>query len=850
MARRSSRIHQVGEKNGLSCMWGLFSILESCQGRPGHMVISNGRPASRNIIDYPRPLDTIASFDEECRKIHKGAGLRSNSVRVDGKGRSTRSCIGDEIPIEQHRNKRDIVKRQQYGKTDCELVDRRLTKTRKKTRKSSQDIYQSSSSCCLNNAAWLMNEFPSTSTEKSLDKLTLAANLCAVCAQNHQKEIQLSEYLQRHSILGKYDKFDDISIQRVQMRAKAFVDQMYIDRRIVLGEGRNFESKSFSNSLEVLSSKRDLYMEFLPDPNSMTARPSKNMAGKDTIESVLSEDSTSAKSRSALVMDEATIMNNNLLQKINYELKYSSKANFTAQPSDKIVILRPAPRNGKHLGNRTCSCSSLQFPYKSNIRVSEEKTASFSFREIKKILKLSFGVTKKETRNCCNSSTNAEKERKVLKNQVLKSSRGSDIACVADTTCRKLYVSSDRSSSKLESDVILEAKRHLSTRLNNLNSVEGVTSRKSPISLERILSSHEHDSWPFSPRRDSLYCPGSSEMRFSPHNTSPRVIESNCHVQNELRQNTVDAMAYSVTPRTEAASRDNNIPTADQMKTDGEVLSETMKPLETTDTVKAQKCDGIAMRSSLAENEAVTSTLDDFPSTSSNGHHIDSAENIKFQVEHQSPVSVLEPFFVEDANSPPTISLQTGRKPLQPHRLTFEESSFESSPQHTPASAHPCMDEQLCQYVQLVMEASSLDWDHLSEIRSQPEQMLIHESLFDEVELPPLGCYNDLKLLFDRINQVLLEMYKCHLCPPLSGPALPKARSGPLAEAVLDEIFAEADYFLPPTSERRSLDEIVSEGAKCGTWLDDVRLDTERIVVEISEAILEESLLEFHTPEV
>lgn len=208
------------------------------------------------------------------------------------------------MPVEQHRNKRDIVKRQQYGKTDCELVDHRLTKTQKKTRKSSQDVYQSSSSCRLNNAARLMNELPSTSTESD-------SSLGAVCAENHQKEIQLSEYLQRNSFLEKYDRVDNISLKQVQMRAKAFVDQIYIDRRIVLGEGRNSETKSFSNALEVLSSKRDLYMEFLPDPNSMIARRSKNMAEKDKIDSVLSEESTSGKSRSTLVMDEAAIMNNN-----------------------------------------------------------------------------------------------------------------------------------------------------------------------------------------------------------------------------------------------------------------------------------------------------------------------------------------------------------------------------------------------------------------------------------------------------------------------------------------------------------------------------------------------------------
>ncbi|KAL1539260.1 hypothetical protein AAHA92_27899 [Salvia divinorum] len=809
MARRSSRFHEVSEGSELSCMWGLFCILESCQGRP----------ASRSIIDYPRPLDAVASFDEECQMIH-----RSSGVRFDGQGRSVRTCIGDEMPVEQQKSKRDTVKRQQYGKTGGELVDHRLSNTHKTTRKSRQGVYLPSSSCCLNNEVRLMNELPSTSAErKSLDKITLAAILGAACAQNHQKEIQLSEYLQRNSYLGKYDdRVDDISIQQVRTRAKALVDQMYVDRRFVLGEGRDAESKLFSNALEVLNSK--------------------NMAEKDTIKSVLSEDSAPDKSGSTLAMDGAS-MNDDLWQKIDYQFKYSSKANFTAQPPDKIVILKPVPRNGKHLGNLTSSCSSLQLPYKSSKRVAEERTAFFSFREIKKKLKHSFGVTKKESMNCCNSSTNAEKEGKVSMKHELKPSRGSDIARVADTTCRKLYVSSDRSSDKQECDVILEAKRHLSTRLKNLNSVEAVTSRKNPRTLERILSSPEHDSWPFSPRRDSLYCSSSAEMRFCPYNTSPRVSESSCHARNEMRSKTEVASL-------QIAEEDTNVSTADKMRTDGEsktaemdsflqpashvsgeVLSE-ITHSEATDTVKEQKCDVTAMHSVMA---------------SSNDHHIDLAENIKFQEEHQSPVSVLEPFFVD---SPPTISLQTDRKQLQPHCLDFKECSLESSPQHTPASTHPCSDKHLCQYVQLVMDASSLDWDKLSEIISQPEHMLLHESLFDEVELPPLGCYYyDPKLLFDRINEVLVEIYKCHLCSPPSAPC--KTRSVPLAEAVLDEILAEADYFLVPTRERRSLDEIVSQDTKCGTWLDDIRLDKERVVVEISEALMEgfllDTLVQFHT---
>lgn len=153
--------------------------------------------------------------------------------------------------------------------------------------------------------------------------------------------------------------------------------------------------------------------------------------------------------------------------------------------------------------------------------------------------------------------------------------------------------------------------------------------------------------------------------------------------------------------------------------------------------------------------------------------------------------------------------------------------------------------------MQLIMEASSLNWEQLSEIRCLPEDLL-HESLFDEVELPPLDCYYDPKLLFDYVNEVLLEIYQCHFASPLSlASPSPKIGSTPLAEAVLDEVLAEADFFLLPTTEKRTLNELASKDiVKSRSWLD-VRTDTEHIVSEVSEAVMEESLLdimfEFHT---
>ncbi|KAL0331273.1 UNVERIFIED_CONTAM: hypothetical protein Sangu_1672800 [Sesamum angustifolium] len=456
---------------------------------------------------------------------------------------------------------------------------------------------------------------------------------------------------------------------------------------------------------------------------------------------------------------------------------------------------------------------------------------------------------------------------------------GSDAACLTNKVREKLDFSSGRLSKKREFDVILEAKRQLSARWKNVNAVETVTNVKSPRTLGRILSSPEHDLWPLSPRRDSQYSCGSAQMRFSLYNTSPRVTGSSSQVPygkeraclSPLRPNTLvtsgddcnkydgtlqimDTKTSSLIPRTDKEAHDMDVSMIHNMKSN-EVPSGINSMDFTNDTAELHKDDESVMNSvdSLSENEAFTSTADDLPSTPLSIHRFDVADRIKYQEEHRSPVSVLEPFFLEDTNSPPSITLQTDRQPLKPLRLDFQECSSESFHPDPPTSANSCIEEQdpLSHYVHLVLQTSCLDWDQLSEISCLPEELL-DESLFDEVEFLPPDCYFDPKLLFDHINEVLLEIYQSHFCsPPWLAFTKPKIRSVPLAQLVLDEIMTEADFYLLPRTEKRTLDQLVSKDvAACRSWLD-VQLDTEQIMIDVSEDVLEESildmLLEFHT---
>ncbi|KAK4435361.1 hypothetical protein Salat_0699500 [Sesamum alatum] len=894
MERRSSRIPELRQKTELSCMLGLFSILESCQGRPSRKLIANGRPVNRHIIaDRPRKLDQIASFDEECRKIQNEAALAS--VTFDA---CARNLIQEDMLIEKHKVNQNMVK------MNSERVDR-LVKTHKRARKSSQNAYQPSS-CCLNNAASSIHQLPST--------------------QNHREKSVLSECFERSIHLGKYDQVDEISMQQAHQRAKALLDQMFLERKFISNARTRYEFSSFSDALEMLNSSK----EVLPDRNSLLARrirelPSSQTAVKSVPDAELSE--YEGLDASSTAKPGIPLASQNGKPSKHYQCQCSLKTSVTAQPSDKIVILKPLPQNVQDI---TGHCSSVQSHKSSSGRVLDAKATSFSFRGMKKKLKHTFGGTRKgmdgtsailshcqstlkvedectcrgaDSRKSFNSFTNTKTKEKLSRGQEPKSNQGSDIASVTNKVREKLDFSSRRLTKKHEFDVILEAKRQLSARWKNVNAVETVTNVKSPRTLGRILSSPERDFWPLSPRRDSQYSSGYAQMRFSPYNTSPRVTGSSSPVPNgkeraclsPLRPNTevtsgddckkydgalqiMDTKPSSLIPRTDEEAHDTDIFMTDNAKSNGEkkilevngilrhklhgkgVPSEikrtdVTRTMQINDTTELHKDDESVMNSvdSLSENEAFTPTVDDLPSTPLSIHRLDVADRIKYQEEHRSPVSVLEPFSLEDTNSPPSITLQTDRQPLKPLRLDFQERLSESFHHDLPTSGNSCIEEQdpLSQYVHLVLQASCLDWDQLSEISCLPEELL-DESLFDEFEFLPPDCYFDPKLLFDHMNEVLLEIYQSHFCsPPWLEFTKPKIRSVPLAERVLAEIMTEANFYLLPRTEKRTLDQLVAKDvASSRSWLD-VRLDTEQIVIDVSEEVLEESildmLLEFHT---
>ncbi|KAL6501712.1 hypothetical protein OROGR_026845 [Orobanche gracilis] len=529
----------------------------------------------------------------------------------------------------------------------------------------------------------------------------------------------------------------------------------------------------------------------------------------------------------------------------NLRPKRSSKASIVAQPSDGTATLKPAPKHVKHTENVTCHCSSLR-SHKKLRSTADVKFTSFSFGEMKEKLKCTFGAARKEPkRNIC---------------------RNYDIAAHERFDFSRLEI-----PNKQDFDVILEAKKHLLARFKNLNALETVTCKNSLKTLGRILSSSDHDLWPNSPRRDRLHGSGFAEIRSGGSSSKvPNARERTC-------------LSPLLRPNTEVSSRNeyNNendctlwmmdtkttspVPITDDMDFNGELKIGSIlgsqshtsevhsdinsydvnRKMQITDTVQLQKADGT---DSVSENKESTCSI----------YHLDASDGIKYQEEYRSPVSVLDPCFID---SPPSVTLHNGMitqdddhnnnsdnisgdgHQLKPRCLDFEQCSLDSF-SHSPPNS--CTQEQnhLWHYVHLILHGSCLNWNRLSETMAQPEELL-DSSIFDEAEVLPADCYFDHKLLFHRINEILFEIYRSHICShPWLAFLKPKIRPVALPELVTDEIMTEADFFLLPRTEKRTLDQILlKDMTRHRSWLD-IRLDTEEIVIEISEDLLEDSVLD------
>ncbi|CAN7063474.1 unnamed protein product [Brassica rapa subsp. trilocularis] len=205
-----------------------------------------------------------------------------------------------------------------------------------------------------------------------------------------------------------------------------------------------------------------------------------------------------------------------------------------------------------------------------------------------------------------------------------------------------------------------------------------------------------------------------------------------------------------------------------------------------------------------------------------------------------SPVSVLEPFFTDDETSPNSSRLSSVERRLQPRCIRFNEPDSPRSEKDSEVKTRMDDKDLALAYIQEVVKSSELNWEELL-VRSFYLEHVLEEALVDDIEFYPTNFCSDKKLLFDCINEVLMEF--CGHGPWISF-AKPEVRFGPDMENVVEVVQEEVYWHLLPLPSPHTLDQIVRKDlARTGNWMD-LSFESGCIGSQTGEIILDELLEE------
>ncbi|XP_039071111.1 uncharacterized protein LOC120218208 [Hibiscus syriacus] len=416
------------------------------------------------------------------------------------------------------------------------------------------------------------------------------------------------------------------------------------------------------------------------------------------------------------------------------------------------------------------------------------------------------------------------------------------------------------------SNIYIEAKKHLSVMLTDGDDNVDLSSRQVPKTLGRILSLPDYNSSPVgSPRWSSEPSFITTQMRFAgsdeldnvshPRRAAEEHPSRLCVSDNKTGDEIEGDNIFS--DKLNAFVNDDKVDQGDcsikdETSSVGIIVQEETKLLDASSKTSITTDDKIVdvsevydekqyphcLKQELFEEDQQSFSPLASPSNSSVTKKVEGLESVSDLQERPSPVSVLEPIFIDDVISPASIRSISGETSIQPLRIRFEEHG--SSANHS-GGFKTCMDdkESILKHIKAVLQASSFDWDELY-IRSLSSDQLLDPLLLDEVEYLPNQLCHHKKLVFDCINEVLIEVCGYYFGSPGVSFVKTNIRPLPNMKNTIEEIWQRVYWHVLPMPLPRTLDQLVRKDlAKTGTWMD-LRLDADFISVEIGEAILED----------
>ncbi|CAI8607292.1 unnamed protein product [Vicia faba] len=837
MTKKSQRRAVRYEKDKSGCMWGFISMFDFRNGHSTRKLIADKRRSSKHsdgVVHSKNKFEVLNDIDEVCQGNFDNGESKRLTVRTIVNKPSVKKLIEEEMFTDRNAGK--DINNSERRKILLKLDSKRKKKSDEKKRDMTDDLNLDATS----KSETSHRQHSRKQSKDSLDLDTIIEEFCnlkGICSMMHGNDEEVEKHAQpnqkqKHAVSEKCSR-DAI---------REFVNQMMLNGKDPVEARKFLFSDELMEALQLISSDKELFLAFLQNPNPLVLKCVQEFENSQRANENNSEQDHGDKEQTNEIVNHKK--HNFFRKKAKSQSKNSTNENGNTNISNRIVILKPGSvgLENSETGNNLASCLESHDNAKYN-GPSMRGSSHFSLTEIKKKLKQAIGK-ERHGKNFGKDNVGMRSPNKdhffiekitrpmtvVTKGD--KTGTNKDSEAVVD--CEKgVY------SKQGVSNLYIEAKKHLSEMIGSEDENMDLSSRQISKTLGRIISFPDYNFSPFgSPGRnwEDRFVTAKTRLRDESFNTKSQEIKPDSNFSDGLVH--VD-------------KEENCAPVRDEIVTEGDVESvkeitilesslelvglSTENEDESDDILEISdntKCSKFLAQDVTEENQSSS------PSDSSITTKTKEQEIISDVSGRPSPVSVLDAPFLEDDASSGNSKCAPAEVSIRPLHVQFEEQH--SSLVNQIRREKYCIEENelICDYIEAVLQASGLTIDQLL-IKCLSSDKMLDPSLFDQVELSPNHLCRDPKLLYDCINEILMEVCRDYFgASPFVSFVSPIIKPTPNMKTVISMVSEGVCWYLLSVPPPHTLDKIVRKDMeKRGSWMD-LRFGAETVGFEIGDAIL------------
>uniref|UniRef100_A0A1J3CB03 Protein TRM32 n=1 Tax=Noccaea caerulescens TaxID=107243 RepID=A0A1J3CB03_NOCCA len=834
------------QRDQLGCMWGFMNMFTFRHGPLAHKLLAAGNPRNNE-------LGKTKCRDKDAQEKQVG---EEGNVTITIIKPSVKKLIAEELF-----NDNEIKKQRENDEagqlSDSELEGRRRKNQRRKnkTRKNSCDNFSHINTVGSEEPEVHRRNKKHHGSARSLDIDNMIEEFYS---EIHRRSTKNEVVKHQH---------EDYK-EKLRELVKFLISQKLLHGNRPRENSEILTCKDLMEVFQILGSDEELFLKLLQDPEILVPRDiqdSQNCqsqkGGEETLN--LIEITGGASEQSSLAEKRWS----SFFRKKDTPPQEAIDDDKECEASDRIFILKPRSSSFSSPDTGNSRCSSPDSHLMRNKLQNERNNSHFFLSEIKRKLKQAI---RKEQPGLQREGGFGEG---FPKNVPTKDHFFLERMAKPSTSLKKpqkvLQEQSEDDKKQRVSNIYTEAKKHLSEMLNNGDLNSNSASKQVQRTLGRILSLPEYLSPLSSPGRrlekNSTVHRKSASSDFinvvnikkenqasQPEDAMKDVDIQGCNISKEP-ENSVEPLQPTASEPTERSvgiedgtakeDQSSSAGSADDVTIINEIdivpeesSSALVGDLLTVEAHEEQRDSIISKQTSHEESQPPLASYVDSPSQC-----LAKSEECKSAItdfpEWSSPISVLEPIFIEDDIIPSKLRSQSDEAHVQPWCIHFDEkdSAAKNSDKTTTSDK-----ELVFKYVRAVLDAVDSDFEELY-LKAQFSDQLLEPALISNIPFCPNQLCPDHELLFDCINEVLMELC-CY--PPWASSVTPRTRVFSTVKSIIQEVQEAVYWHLLPLPLPHALDQIVRKDmSKAGNWLD-IRCDTDFVGFQTSEVILEELLEE------